>query len=176
LASAPDGQQQPDDVGDVRSSWFPWLGPAARQRCNQRWKTSAIRRIGIGADPEQRADERQRAMVDGVLEAAPDCKRHWSVRHAVRIADSAAQRGQVALAESGSIFLNFSCSAQRFQSDLIVDRISDRHTAPSSHGRPPDHTRSPMKPGAPQAQICLSSGEEWTKSIDGNFSPDGKRL
>ena len=43
--------------------------------------------IAIGADLEQDPDERQRAMVDRVLEARPDRQRHGAIGDAVGILD-----------------------------------------------------------------------------------------
>jgi len=60
-----------------------------------------ILRVRIGADLEQSADERQRAVVDRIPEAPPDCERHGPIRHAVRIVDRRPQRSKVANAKRG---------------------------------------------------------------------------
>jgi hypothetical protein len=74
---------------------------AARQRRNQRWKTRMIVGVGIGADLKQRADERQRAVVDRVFEARSDRERHGPVGHIGRIVDRGPQSGEIAGLERG---------------------------------------------------------------------------
>lgn len=49
--------------------------------------------IGIGADLEQRADKRQRAVVNRVFEARANRQRHRPIRHAGWIIDRGPQRG-----------------------------------------------------------------------------------
>ena len=58
-------------------------------------------RIGIGADLEQRADKRQRAVVNRVFEARANRQRHRPVRHAGWIIDRGPQRGKITRAKSG---------------------------------------------------------------------------
>jgi hypothetical protein len=79
-----------------------------------------IRRIGIGADLEQGADERQWAVIDGVFEARSDFERHRPIRHGVGILDRGAQRFEVTKAKSSSILLNLSYLAHRSASVSVV--------------------------------------------------------
>ena len=58
-----------------------------------------IRRVGIGADLEQGAKKGEWAMVNGVLEAGPDRKRHRPIRHALGIVNCRPQGGEVANSE-----------------------------------------------------------------------------
>ena len=58
-----------------------------------------IRGVGIGADLEQDEKEGQWAMVDSVLEAGPDRKRHRPIRHAPGIVNCRLQGGEVANSE-----------------------------------------------------------------------------
>ena len=53
-------------------------------------------RIGISADFEQRANKRQRAVINGVLEATSYCKRHRAVRYTLLIFHRRSERFKVA--------------------------------------------------------------------------------
>ena len=57
--------------------------------------------IGIGADLEQRADKRQRAVVNRVFEARANRQRHRPIRYAGWIIDRGPQRGKITRAKSG---------------------------------------------------------------------------
>ena len=113
-------QEQLDNVDYVRSSRRTWLGPAARQRRNQRWKSGVIRRVRIGADLDQCANERQWAMVNGVLEAGPDRKRHRPIRQLSGSSTAARRAVRSPTRKALSILLNFSYSAHRSVSDFIA--------------------------------------------------------
>jgi hypothetical protein len=61
--------------------------------------------VGIGAHLEQGADERQRAVVNRVLETGPDGERHRPIGHAPRIVNRRPQRGEVASPKGSVDFL-----------------------------------------------------------------------
>src|SRR5512146_2025684 len=91
---SPEQQQQFEDFENIWSCGGPGMRPAARQGCNQRRKPARVLVVGISLDFEQRADERKRAMVDGILKTRANGKRHGSIRHTVRLVDSRPERIQ----------------------------------------------------------------------------------
>jgi len=108
------------------------LRPAARQRGDQGRKSGVMCRVGIRADLEQSADERQRPVVDRVLEAGPMASGigPFGTQSGSSTAARSAARSPRQTAES--IFLNCSYSAPRSASDFIVLRT--RPSLPDAAG------------------------------------------
>jgi len=64
----PEREQQLDDLGDIHPRVHAWCDPPADYRRNQRRKPIIHRRIRIRADLQQRANERERTVIDRVHE------------------------------------------------------------------------------------------------------------
>ena len=99
FGSAPNVEQQLQDLVDIARALEPGTVTRAAQRRDQRRKPIVHRRFGIGADLEQRADERERAVVDRVDEARADRVGIWPFGIAPRIIDRRAQGIEIALEE-----------------------------------------------------------------------------
>ncbi len=89
-------EQQLDHVRNVPSSEGPWPRIRTGERGNQRRKPVMALGIGIGANVQQGADERQRTVVDGVDETGTNVDRHRTIRDDGRIVNRRAQRVEVA--------------------------------------------------------------------------------
>lgn len=92
-------QQQFDERFDVRTQCGAARLPRATQRRNQRRESEIDRAIRVCSDLEQRANERERAVIDGVDKARTNREGHRAVRYDRRIVDGRAQRIEVAALE-----------------------------------------------------------------------------
>src|SRR5262249_42426605 len=95
------GEQELEDLDGVVPRRAARRRPATRQGRDQRRKAGVIAVVRIGAAVEQEADERERAVVDRVLEAVTDRQRSAHVRKSGGVAEGGAQPLEVTGAEGG---------------------------------------------------------------------------
>src|ERR1700704_5973393 len=120
----PELEQQLHDVEHVGPRRAAGLRSGARERRHQRRKPGVIFRLRVGADLEQRADERDRAVIDRVLEAWSDRQRHRAIRHVAGIFDGRQQGGEIARTKGGvDLHGSFVLGAWRHLSTIIALRL-----------------------------------------------------